>query len=285
MPKTTYILDTHGFLYQLFHALPPMSSPQGEPVGAIYGFTKDLFNLIERYKPDYLFCAFDLPGQTFRSELYSEYKANRSEMPDDLKPQIGFACEILEALGIPQLALPGYEADDIMATVARLAVEQNGQCVIVTNDKDCRQLISDHVSLLNLRKQSFYTAENLLADWGIRPEQVVDFQALVGDPTDNVPGVPLIGPKIASELLQKYDTLETVFEHISDISGKKRQENLRAGQEAALLSRQLVRLNCQVPIEVDWADHQFRNEAKLQALFQRFGFRSFSAKAKEASLF
>ena len=119
---TTYILDTHGLLYQLFHALPPMNSPKGEPVGAVYGLTKDLFGLIERYKPDYLFCAFDLPRKTFRSELYAEYKANRSEMPDDLKPQIAFVHEILEAFGIPTLSLPGFEADDIMATVARLGV-------------------------------------------------------------------------------------------------------------------------------------------------------------------
>ena len=290
---TTYILDTHGLLYQLFHALPPMSSPKGEPVGAVYGFTKDLFGLIERYKPDYLFCAFDLPGQTFRSELYSEYKANRSEMPDDLKPQIGFVHEILEAFNISTLSLPGFEADDIMATVARLVTdrreraetspEQQGECVIVTSDKDCRQLINDHVSLLNLRKQTFYKAEDLLADWGIRPEQVVDFQAFVGDTSDNVPGVAKIGQKTATELLQQFNSLEGVYDNIGKITGKKK-EYLLAGKENALLSRRLVTLNNTVPIEVAWTEYQGFDREKLRALLQRFGFKSLMRKLEDGDL-
>gem|GEM_PF-633181 len=288
---TTYILDTHGLLYQLFHALPPMSSPKGEPVGAVYGFTKDLFRLIERYKPDYLFCAFDLPGKTFRSELYAEYKANRSEMPDDLKPQIGFVHEILEAFGIPQLSLPGFEADDIMATVARLTAEQQGECVIVTSDKDCRQLISDHVEpcspgnvvLLNIRKERFYKAEDLLADWGIRPDQVVDFQAFVGDSSDNVPGVAKIGQKTAAELLQQFNSLEGVYENIGKITGKKK-EHLLAGKENALLSRKLVTLNNDVPIEVRWTEYQGIDRGKLRTLFQRFGFKSLMSKVETDTL-
>jgi len=275
--KTTYILDTHGLLYQLFHALPPMSSPMGEPVGAVYGFTKDLFGLIKRYQPNYLFCAFDLPGQTFRSELYAEYKANRSEMPDDLKPQIAFVHEILEAFGISGLSVSGFEADDIMATVARLTAEQQGECVIVTSDKDCRQLINDHVSLLSLRKQSFYKAEDLLADWGIRPEQVVDFQSFVGDSSDNVPGVAKIGQKTAAELLQQFNSLEGVYDNIGKITGKKK-EHLLAGKENALLSRKLVTLNNDVPIEVVWTEYQGFDSEKLRALFQRFGFKSLMPK-------
>ena len=291
--STTYILDTHGLLYQLFHALPPMSSPQGEPVGAVFGFAKDVFALLERYKPDYLFCAFDLPGQTFRSELYTEYKANRSEMPDDLRPQIGFVHELLEAFGIQQLSLPGYEADDIMATVARLSSERQHQCVIVTSDKDCRQLIAsgtgqsgysnDKVSLLNLRKQSFYRAEELLADWGIRPDQVVDFQSLVGDSTDNVPGVAKIGPKTATELLQQFGTLEGIYENIDKITGKKK-EYLLAGKENALLSRRLVRLDQHVPIDVAWTEYQGFDKEKLRALFQRFGFKSLLEKIHDRPL-
>ena len=277
MPQTTYIIDTHGLLYQLFHALPPMSTPKGEPVGAVYGFTKDLFGLIERYNPDYLFCAFDLPGQTFRSELYTEYKANRSEMPDDLKPQIGFVHEILEAFGISQLSLPGYEADDIMATVARLTTEQQGQCVIVTSDKDCRQLINDNVSLLNLRKQSFYNAENLLEDWGIRPDQVIDFQSLVGDSTDNIPGVAKVGPKTATELLQQFGTLEGVYENIEKITGKKK-DYLIAGKESALLSRQLVTLKNNMTIPMEWKKYDGFDAGKLRSLFQRFGFKSLLSK-------
>ena len=280
---TTYILDAHGLLYQLFHALPPMNSPRGEPVGAVYGFTKDLFTLIERYKPSYFFCAFDLPGPTFRSELYADYKANRSEMPDDLRPQIGFVHEILDAMSIVNLSQPGFEADDILATVARLTVEQNGKCVIVSNDKDCRQLINDNVSLLNLRKQIFYGAEELLADWGIRPDQVVDFQSLVGDSTDNVPGVAKIGQKTAAELLQQFGTLEGVYENIEKITGKKK-EYLLAGKEDALLSRQLVTLKNDVPIDVTWAEYQGVDRAKLRELFQRFGFKSLMGKLDGISI-
>ena len=271
--KTTYILDAHGLLYQLFHALPPMSSPLGEPVGAVFGFAKDLFSLIDKHTPDSLFCAFDLPGPTFRSELYAEYKANRSAMPDDLRPQIGFVHELLEAFGVPSLSLPGVEADDIMATVARLATEKNRHCVVVTSDKDCRQLINDHVSLFNLRKQAFYRAEELLSDWGIAPSQVVDFQSLVGDSTDNIPGVAKVGPKTATELLQQFATLEGIFDNIEKITGKKK-EYLLAGKESAFLSRSLVTLKNDLTLEVDWKEYAGFDAEKLRGLFQRFGFKS-----------
>jgi len=281
--QTIFVLDTHGLLYQLFHAIPPMSSPMGEPVGAVYGLTKDIFSLIEKHQPDSLFCAFDLPGQTFRSEIYTEYKANRSEMPDDLRPQIGFVHEILDAMNIPGLSLPGFEADDIMATAARMIAEQNDHCIIVTSDKDCRQLINDHVSIFNLRKAAFYKAEELLADWGIRPDQVVDFQSLVGDSTDNVPGVAKVGPKTATELLQQFGTLEGIYENIEKITGKKK-EYLLAGKESAFLSRQLVTLKNDVPIHVDWKPYSGFDAEKLRTLFQRFGFKSLMGKIEGGGL-
>ncbi|MDR2705982.1 MAG: DNA polymerase I [Planctomycetaceae bacterium] len=278
--KTVYVLDAHGILYQLFHALPPMNSPQGEPVAAVYGFARDLFSLLEKHHPDYLFCAFDMPTPTFRAEIYKEYKANRSAMPEDLRPQIGFAREVLDAMGVLPLGVSGFEADDILATIARMTAEQNGNCVLVTSDKDCRQLINDQVSLFNLRKQSYYRTKELLDDWGIKPEQVVDFQSLVGDATDNIPGVPLIGQKIASELLNKFGTLENIFEHVSEVAGKKRQENITNNKELALMSRQLVRLRNDVPIEIDWTINEYKgiNNEKLRELFQRFGFKSLLTK-------
>jgi len=274
---TTYLLDTHGLLYQLFHAIPPMSSPKGEPVGVVFGLVKDLFYLIERHKPDYIFCAFDLPGKTFRSEIYTEYKANRSEMPGDLIPQICFVHEILDAMNIPQLSLSGYEADDVIATAVRLTTEQGNKCVIVTNDKDCRQLIDDRTSIFNIRKGTFYTAENLFADWGIRPDQVVDFQSLVGDSTDNIPGVAKVGKKTATELLQQFGTLEGIFDNIEKIAGKK-QEYLLTGKETAFLSRQLVALKKDVPILMEWEKYGGLNHEKLRSLFERFGFKSLLGK-------
>ncbi|MDR2642967.1 MAG: DNA polymerase I [Planctomycetaceae bacterium] len=279
--KTVCVLDSHGVLYQLFHALPPMSSPLGEPVGAVYGFVRDILTLIDKHQPDYFFCAFDMHGDTFRTKIYNDYKANRSPMPEELRPQIESARMILEAMCIPSLGVVGFEADDILATVARLVRERNGNCIIVTADKDCRQLISPQVSLYNLRKQSFYRAEELLADWGIMPEQVVDFQSLVGDKTDNIPGISNIGLKTAAELLQAFGNLESIFENVDKITGKKKQEYIKYGREAAFLSRELVKLRDDVPIEIDWQNSKFKNEfdrEKLQSLLNRFGFRSLLAK-------
>jgi DNA polymerase-1 len=279
--KTVCVLDSHGILYQLFHALPPMNSPQGEPVGAIYGFVRDLLTLIDKHHPDYFFCAFDMHGATFRTEIYNDYKANRQPMPDELRPQIESAREILDAMRIQSLGVNGFEADDILATVARLVSERNGNCVIVTSDKDCRQLISPQVSLYNLRKQSFYRADNLLEDWGIKPEQVVDFQSLVGDKTDNVPGVQNIGQKTAAELLNTFNNLESIFDNIDKITGQKKQENIKCGRDAAFLSKKLVKLRDDVPIEIDWEKSEFKNEfdnEKLRSLFYRFGFKSLLSK-------
>ncbi|MDR0521474.1 MAG: DNA polymerase I [Planctomycetaceae bacterium] len=278
---SVFVLDAHGLLYQLFHALPPMTSPQSEPVGAVYGFAKDLFSLLGQHQPKYLFCAFDLPGKTFRTDIYPAYKANRSKMPEDLRQQIGFVHELLDAFGIPQLSCAGYEADDVMASVARMAARRGLDCVVVTSDKDCRQLINNRVSLFNLRKQSFYRAEELLADWGIKPEQVADYQSLVGDPTDNVPGVPLIGAKLASELLVRFGTLENIFDHISEISGQKRQDTLRSNKALALLSRKLVTLNSRVPLEIGWTPYSGFDRATLRTLFQRFGFKSLLGKLED----
>lgn len=152
-----------------------------------------------------------MPGPTFRHDLYDAYKADRGEMPEELATQLPKIRELLAALAIPVLGQPGYEADDVLATIARKCDQAGVRCLLVTGDKDCRQLISDQVSIYNIRKDEEFAASELLADWGIRPEQVVDFQALVGDKVDNVPGVPLIGPKIAKELLDTYGTLEEVL--------------------------------------------------------------------------
>ena len=212
-----------------------MSSPRGEPVGAVFGFARDLFFLIEEKKPDYLFCAFDMPGKTFRHEMYDQYKIQRPEMDADLVPQIASIRRVLEVLGIPALGVEGFEADDILATVARLTDELGGQCILVTNDKDCRQLITDRVKVFNIRKNTFIDRDALKEDWGITPEQVVDYQALVGDAVDNVPGVPLIGPKFARQLLEQYGTLESVLDHAADVAGAKRKENLVKFRDQALL--------------------------------------------------
>ncbi|MEM9659325.1 MAG: hypothetical protein AAF961_13290, partial [Planctomycetota bacterium] len=179
---TVFAVDAHSLIFQVYHAMShsELSSPAGEPVGAVYGFTRDLLQLIERQRPTALLCAFDLSGPTFRHELYDQYKADRGEMPADLAAQLPKIRQVVEALGIPALDSPGFEADDVLATVARLCDEGGARCLIVTGDKDCRQLITEQVAIYNIRKDSVYDAAALRDDWGIAPDQVVDFQALVG---------------------------------------------------------------------------------------------------------
>jgi DNA polymerase-1 len=287
--KTVYVVDAHALIYQVFHAMPEMTSPQGRPVGAVQGFIRDMVDLIEHRGAEFILVAFDPPGPNFRHELFDQYKIHREEMPADLKLQIPVIHQFLEALGLLTISVPGYEADDVMATVARLIEQCGGNTLLVTSDKDCRQLITDKVKILNIRKNEVCDAAALKTIWGIRPDQVIDFQSLVGDTIDNIPGVPLIGPKIAAELLQKYDTLENVFEHAHEMSGTKRRENLINGKEQAMISRQLVRLDPNVPLSIDWQAAKigkFRPEEvdylcrtcgfkqlarRLEALMKRYG--------------
>lgn len=273
--ETVWVLDTHSLLYQVFHALPEMTSPAGQPVQAVFGILRDVLGLLATQKPDYLFAAVDLPGKTFRHKIYDRYKIQRSAMPDDLIPQIPIVHKVFDVLGIPVVGVEGFEADDILATIARRVEEAGGECVLVSSDKDCRQLITDRVRVFSIRKNQMYDAQKLAEDWGIRPEQVVDFQALVGDSVDNVPGVPLIGPKIARELLGKYETLEGVLDNAGEIAGKKRKQNLLEGREVAMLSRRLVTLDANVDVTVDWSAAQVRavNRPALQEIFDKYGFR------------
>jgi DNA polymerase-1 len=271
----TYLIDAHSLIYQVFHALPEMSGPNGQPVGAVHGFVRDVLDLIEVHHAERIVAAFDHPGKNFRHDLFEPYKANRDEMPPDLVLQIPVIQRFLVALGVPLLSIEGYEADDILATLARQVEQQGGLCYLVTSDKDCRQLLSDRIKILNLRKREVFDAASLLTTWGIRPDQVVDFQSLVGDKVDNVPGIPLIGEKSAQELLSKYETLEGIFAHAHEISGAKRKENVISGQATALASRQLVRLATDVPLEIDWTSARVGQMQVdvLEALCRECGFR------------
>ncbi len=273
--QTAYLVDAHSLIYQVFHALPEMSGPSGQPVGAVHGFVRDIVDLMEVRGADYLIAAFDHPGPTFRHELFDQYKIQREEMPADLQLQIPVIQRFLEALGVPCPALAGFEADDILATLASQVEAAGIDCYLVTSDKDCRQLITDRVKMFNIRKGEVFDAAALQATWGIRPDQVVDFQSLVGDKVDNVPGVPLIGPKNAQELLTKYQTLEGVLDHAHEVAGAKRKENLMNGREVAFKSRELVRLKTDVPIAIDWTAAwvgRFQPDL-LESLCRECGFR------------
>src|SRR5437763_1658068 len=282
-----YLIDAYSLIFQVFHAIPEMSSPSGLPTNALFGFTKDLIYL-RSLKPDYLLCVFDEAGPTFRDHLYAEYKANRGPMPDDLQLQMPLIRQLVEAMGVPVLGQVGYEADDVIATLARAAAQRDHDVFVCTSDKDCRQLIDDRVRMYSLRKRQEFNRESLMQDWGITPEQVVDLQTLVGDPVDNVPGVPGIGVKTAARLLQEYATLDNVLAQLKGPGangqaparkkgiGPKVWENLRAAADKIELTRQLVRLDINVPMEIAWEGWRLGDwdAPRLIALLQEWGFRT-----------
>lgn len=269
------LIDSHSLIYQVFHALPSMTNPKGQEVGAVHGFLRDIASLIQQWTPDFLVCTFDESEITFRNELYDQYKAHREPMPDALREQIGLIHHSLEVLRIPKISLGGYEADDLMATLATDAAARGARVLLVTSDKDCRQLLSDRIQMLNLRKNELFGPEELKAVWGIRPDQVVDFQSMVGDSVDNVPGVPMIGPKAAQQLLEQFDTLDNILANVDSVPGAKKQENLRVHRDKALLSRTLVELKRDCPISLAWSEMQPQSLDRdaAESLFQDLGFR------------
>ena len=275
MTDTVYLIDTFSLMFQVFHGIPPMTSPAGLPTNAVFGFSRDLIGLLKDHKPTWLVCAMESPGPGTRDAIYPAYKANRSEMPEDLRPQISLLKEVIQAFDIPLIESAGWEADDVIATLTRQAVERGFHVRIVTSDKDARQLLGPQVQIYTLRKNTYLDEAGLLLDWGIRPDQVVDFQSLVGDAVDNVPGVPLVGPKKAAAMLQTFETLENVLANSDKANGAKLRENLKNFSDQAYLSRELVRLNQQLPIEFDWDGHrrQQPDVTALQELFRKFGFR------------
>jgi DNA polymerase-1 len=273
-----YLIDAHSLIFQVFHAIPTMTSPAGQATNALFGFTRDVLYLRTEKKPEYLVCAFDLAGPTFRDRIYPEYKAHRAPMPDDLQPQIPMIRQFLDAMRVPILGQVGFEADDIIATVAKAAAGRDLDVFICTTDKDCRQLISDRVRMFNLRKKEVLDREALWKDWEVTPEQVIDLQAMVGDSVDNIPGVPGIGLKTAAKLLQEHGTLDNILANIDRIPGAKRQEMLRASVEKVQLSKTLVRLDTDVPMELDWEGWRVRspNVPLLIKQFQEWGFHRFA---------
>ncbi len=275
MNQTLYVVDAHSLIFQVFHAIPEMSAPDGRPTNAVFGFTRDLLRLVDEKRADYLIAAFDTPAATFRDAMYSAYKATRGPMPDNLRPQIDMIRQVVVALGVPLIECDGFEADDVIATIVAQAATRDVTTFICTGDKDARQLLGPRVSIFNLRKDAVFDADSLAADWGVRPDQVVDLLAMTGDSVDNVPGIDGVGPKTAAMLLQEFGTLDNVLANVDKVSGKKRQENLRAGSDAAHRARELVRLRSDVPIVVDWdAARTGRFDAqRLAQLFAEFGFR------------
>ena len=253
MAKKLYIIDGHAHIYAAYYA--PMrsaggglTSPSGEPTKATYIFTTALFGLIKRQKPDMLAVAMDSIAPTFRSKIYSDYKANRPPMPDDMPTQINRIEEILEAMKIPVLRLDGFEADDIIGTLAKKAAADGYDCLICSKDKDILQLLDEHISTFDIKTNTSTDVDTMVETMGITPEQFIDCLALQGDTTDNVPGVPDVGPKTALDWIQKYGSIENLYKHLDEIKGKRGDSLRNYSRELVLLSKELVTIDCQAPI-------------------------------------
>ncbi len=284
-----YLLDAHGLIFQMFFGVKGgMSAPDGRPTNAVFGVTRALMDLYDR-GADYLIAALDNKEPTFREAIDKNYKAHRQPAPEELISQEPLIHQIMEAMGIPFLIVPGYEADDIMATIAVEAASRGLKVFLCTADKDCRQLISEQVKVLNLRKPEsgdLLDAAAVFADWGVHPHQVIDFQSLVGDSVDNIPGVPGVGPKTASKWLQEFGTLENIVANADTVPGGPK---IKAALKDAIangnlaMSKKLVTLHTTVPLKLDWEGWRRKdwNGPRLLELFQEFGFRGFAERVRK----
>jgi DNA polymerase-1 len=248
-PKRLYLIDGSGFIFRAYHSLPPLTRPDGTPVGAVYGFVNMILKLIEGVKADYLAVIFDAARETFRNRMYENYKANRPPLPEDLAPQFPIIREAVTALNIPALEKQDYEADDLIATYTRLAREQGMEVIIVSSDKDLMQLIGEGVEMFDPMKLKRISRAEVEEKFGVGPEKVLDVLSLIGDSSDNVPGVPGIGPKTAAELIGAYGDLDQLLEQAGTIKQPKRRETLTQFADQARLSRDLIRLCDTVPLD------------------------------------
>ncbi|MCK4292709.1 MAG: DNA polymerase I, partial [Planctomycetes bacterium] len=275
MPKQLYIIDGHAHIYAAYYApmRQQLTSPSGEPTKATYIFTMAVLGLIQRREPDMLVVALDSKAPTFRRKIYPEYKAHRPPMPDDLPGQIKRIEQILAAMNIPTLRLDGFEADDIIGTLAKKASADGHDCLICSNDKDVLQLLDKHVRAYDMKRDIEFGLARMAEEMGISPEQFLHCLALQGDTTDNVPGLPDVGPKTALTWIQEYGSIENLYKHADEIKGK-RGESLRSFKDKVTLSKELVTIDCNVPIQIDYSDLALKDfdNARLAELFTELGF-------------
>jgi DNA polymerase-1 len=283
MPPTLYLIDGHALAYRTFYAITRGSTggfatTSGEPTAGVFGFTSVLLRILEQERPDYLAVAFDT-GATFRDELYPEYKGTRAKMPDEMSTQMARIRQLVDAFNIPRLEVEGYEADDVLGSISRKAVQEGLGVKIFTGDRDLLQLVDSRV-IVNLPGKSLSDAKDYLIEdvkeyLGVQPDQVVDYKALVGDKSDNIPGVAGIGEKTAISLLETYGTLDSIYDHLDEISGSTHKK-LETGREAAYLSKKLATIVCDldIPFEVEQARTSQFDPARVEALFRELEFRT-----------
>jgi len=282
------LIDGSSYLFRAFHALPELTNSKGQQTGAIYGVINMLNKLVEEYKPEHIAVVFDAKGKTFRNDMYKEYKANRPPMPDELRSQIAPLHELVEALGYPIIIVPGVEADDVIGTYARQATEQQVDTLISTGDKDLAQLVNPHITLINTMSNVVMDEAGVLDKFDVPPGAIIDYLALMGDTSDNIPGVPKVGPKTAAKWLKQYETLDNLVAHADEIKGKV-GESLRDNLEQLPLSRELTTIKCDVELEHTISDLAMRQPQsdKLEKIYTEMEFKSWlsnlSAEGGEAT--
>ncbi|MEM6463380.1 MAG: DNA polymerase I [Pseudomonadota bacterium] len=288
-----FLVDGSGYIFRAYHALPPLTrKSDGLPVGAVSGFCNMLWKLLSEARdtsagvtPTHFAVIFDHSSKTFRNELYPDYKANRDAPPEDLIPQFGLIRTATRAFNLPCIEMEGFEADDLIATFARMAEQAGAQTTIVSSDKDLMQLVTDHVTMYDTMKDSRIAAPQVVDKWGVPPEKMIDMQSLTGDSTDNIPGVPGIGPKTAAQLLDEYGDLDTLLDRAAEIKQNKRRENLIAFADQARLSRQLVTLRSDVPVADTLTDFMLEPQdgPKLIAFLKAMEFTTLTRRIAEAT--
>jgi DNA polymerase-1 len=272
-PKRLILVDGSSFLYRAYHALPPLTSPQGLATNAVYGVSNMLKKMLGDYPDAHFAVVFDAPGNNFRHDLYEHYKAHRPPMPDDLRCQIEPLHRMVKAMGLPLIIEAGIEADDVLGCLAQKAEKLGYQVIISTGDKDMAQLVNEHISLENTMNNVRMDVQGVIEKFGVRPDQIVDYLALIGDTVDNIPGVPKVGPKTAAKWLEQYGTLDNLVANADKITGKI-GENLRASLDQLPLSKQLATIKCEVelPYEIDELTRKPIDSAELRPLLSEFGF-------------
>ena len=275
--KKLWLIDISSFFFRSYYAVPPnMTSPKGIPTNALYGTFSMLLKLLEKGQPDYIASCFDSKAPSFRSKLFPAYKANRGEMPEDLQTQVPFLKEMVHLLGIYSLEREGFEADDLIGTMTEFGRKEKLRVVIVSGDKDFAQLVEKEVLLFDTMKSKTYNTDGVKKKWGVFPHQMVDFLALTGDASDNIPGVKGIGPKGAMRLLEQYGDLESIFKNIESIRGDLKRK-LKEGKKLCFLSRELVTVKKDLPIPCNLQQLalDFSKREKLKELLKELGFASF----------
>jgi DNA polymerase I len=276
--KHLLLVDISSYFYRAFHAMPDLRSPAGEPTGAIYGVASMLKRLRDEHPHDYSACVFDPKGKTFRDEIYADYKATRSSMPEDLAAQLPALRETIEALGWPCVVVDGVEADDVIGTLAQHASARGVKTMVSTGDKDLAQLVNEQVTLVNTMSNERLDIEGVKTKFGVPPDRIIDYLALMGDTVDNVPGVEKVGPKTAAKWIAEYGSLDGVMTNATNIKGVV-GENLRKALEFLPTARALVTVKCDVPLAIEFDELGYKpaDVEKLDALYERFGFKGMRA--------